>query len=58
MCETLVSLKQARLRALRQNGRPPINESILDTYLDRAVYATLSLGLVLDDNDRPIINSI
>src|SRR6266566_8491392 len=35
--------KQARLRALRLNGRldDPTNESVLDTYLDRACYSII-----------------
>lgn len=49
VCETLLELKRARLRALSSNGRPPANESVDDTYLDRAVYAALAFGLYLDD---------
>lgn len=44
----LLLTKVARLRSLRINGRmsDPSNESVLDTVLDLAVYATLFLALV------------
>ena len=44
----LLLTKVARLRSLRINGRmeDPSNESVLDTYLDLAVYAVIVLALV------------
>jgi hypothetical protein len=39
--------KLARLSALRTRGRPPINEGVLDTYLDKAVYALIAYALIL-----------
>jgi hypothetical protein len=50
--DLLVELKQSRLRALRSSGRRPRNESVDDTYLDRANYATLALALLMDDLAR------
>jgi hypothetical protein len=49
----LLLTKIARLRSLRINGRmsDPSNESVLDTFLDLAVYATLVLGLVKEAAD-------
>ena len=47
---TLIAVKQARLRALSSNGRAPANEAIEDTLLDRAVYAVLALALYQEDN--------
>lgn len=46
--ETLIAVKQARLRSLRVNGRTPQNESVLDTRLDRAVYAVIALAMALE----------
>lgn len=43
--ETLIATKEERLAALEANGRGPANESVIDTYLDRAVYAILAYGL-------------
>lgn len=45
----MVATKQARLMALRANGRSPMNESVADTYLDRAVYAVLALAYLHDN---------
>ena len=49
-CETLIAIKQARLRSLRANGRPPANEGVVDTKLDRAVYSVIALAMLLEDN--------
>lgn len=46
----MVATKQARLKALRSNGRAPSNESVVDTYLDRAVYAVLAYTFALGDD--------
>lgn len=51
-CETLIAVKQARLRALRTNGRLPANESVDDTVLDRAVYGVISLAMLIEDGER------
>lgn len=40
--EVMIAVKEERLVALRANGRPPANESVADTLLDRAVYAVLA----------------
>lgn len=42
--EYMIATKQARLVALRSNGRPPQNESVYDTMLDRAVYSMIALA--------------
>lgn len=44
----LLLTKVARLRSLRLNGRmdDPNNESVLDTYLDLAVYAIIVFALI------------
>ena len=47
---TLIAVKQARLRALQANGRAPANEAVEDTLLDRAVYSVLALALWQEDN--------
>jgi hypothetical protein len=44
----LVGVKLARLRALRGNGRGPVNESVLDTYRDLAVYGVIVLALATE----------
>lgn len=44
-CDTLVAVKQARLKSLRANGRGPENEAVEDTYLDRAVYSVIALAM-------------
>lgn len=43
--------KLARLRALRRRGRPPENESVDDTYLDKANFALLALALLMHHNE-------
>ena len=45
--DTLIGIKQARLNNLRD--RNPVNESIEDTLLDRAVYATVAYAYYLMD---------
>ncbi|HSW91327.1 MAG TPA: hypothetical protein VLG09_01615 [Candidatus Saccharimonadales bacterium] len=49
----LLLTKVARLRSLRVNGRmaDPSNESVLDTFLDLAVYATIVLAMVKEATD-------
>lgn len=42
--EVLIGIKQARLLELIQTGKIPVNESIQDTLLDRAVYCVLALA--------------
>lgn len=42
--EYMIATKQARLVALRSNGRSPLNESVYDTKLDRAVYSIIALA--------------
>jgi hypothetical protein len=39
----MVTMKNGRLMNLR--GREATNEAVVDTYLDRAVYAILAYGL-------------
>ena len=51
-CDTLIAVKQARLRSLRKNGRGPVNEAVLDTYLDRATYAVIALAMILEDQEK------
>lgn len=48
--DALIAVKQARLKSLRSNGRTPVNESVADTLLDRAVYAVIALAIYLEDN--------
>lgn len=43
---TLMAVKEARLLALSANNREPANESVADTVLDAAVYATIRLALI------------
>ena len=43
--------KLARLQALRQNGSKPRNEAIVDTYMDKAVYAVLAYAMYLSEHD-------
>lgn len=45
-CEAMVIRKTARINNLR--GREPSNESVRDSYLDRAIYAILAL-VALDE---------
>lgn len=54
-CETLIATKQARLRVLlpslwSNSDSEPSNESIRDTFLDRAVYSVIALT-ILDEGD-------
>jgi hypothetical protein len=46
--EMLIAVKQARLRALRANGRPPSNEAAADTVEDRAVYSVIALAQLME----------
>lgn len=46
--EYMIGTKQARLVALRNNGRKPENESVYDTMLDRAVYSIIALAYIND----------
>ena len=43
-----IAQKEARLRSLKANGRTedPQNESLTDTYLDRAVYSVIALAIL------------
>lgn len=43
-----VRQKDARIRSLRMNGRTqsPSNETVADTYLDRAVYAIIAYAIL------------
>jgi hypothetical protein len=47
--DLLIATKQARLKQLRQKG-DPANESLRDTYLDRACYSVITLAL-LDEEE-------
>ena len=40
--DVLIAVKQARLETLISEGKDPLNKSSEDTFLDRAVYATLA----------------
>lgn len=40
--EAMIQTKQSRLRGLLRPGVTPKNESVLDTLLDRAVYAVIA----------------
>lgn len=50
----LLLTKVARLRSLRLNGRmdDPNNESVLDTYLDLAVYAIIVFALINEQSEN------
>lgn len=50
-CDTLIAVKQARLRSLRANGAKPKNEAVEDTYLDRATYAVIALAMLIEDQE-------
>jgi hypothetical protein len=52
--EVLIAVKQARLRSMTANGRSPINEGVVDTKLDRAVYAVIALALLLEDSEYSV----
>lgn len=43
--EMHIATKNARLRALKANGREPENEAVADTLLDRAVYSVIRVCL-------------
>lgn len=47
-CDTLIAVKQARLRSLRASGKLPSNEAVADTVLDRAVYALIALAMRIE----------
>lgn len=47
--EYMIATKQARLVALRSNGRAPQNESVYDTVVDRAVYGIIALAYALEN---------
>ena len=51
-CDTLIAVKQARLKALNNNGRSPVNEGVEDTRLDRMVYGIINFALYLDDKKK------
>lgn len=42
-CDIMVTMKNGRLMNLR--GKEAANETVEDTYVDRAVYAILALGM-------------
>lgn len=42
--DVLIGIKQARIKQLSQPGRDVQNEPLIDTHLDRAVYATLAFA--------------
>lgn len=46
--ELLIELKTSRLRSLLEKTGAPENESILDTYLDRAVYCLIAAAMLKD----------
>jgi hypothetical protein len=48
-CDIMVAMKTGRIMNLR--GKDPKNESIIDTYLDRAVYSILAYGLLLREQE-------
>jgi len=41
--------KLARLRELNQPGMEPINEPVMDSYLDKAVFAVLAYAMYLQE---------
>jgi hypothetical protein len=50
--DAFIAVKQARLRALGKKKTDPANESVYDTYLDRAVYSVIALALIGDERFR------
>lgn len=44
----LIATKEERIKSLKLNNRGPANESVLDSYLDRAVYSVLAYGLAYE----------
>lgn len=55
--ENLIGTKEARIRSLRLEEKEPNNESILDTYKDRAVYAILAYAYELREQEKPPFKS-
>lgn len=49
----LIGIKNARIRQLEQPGRDVQNESLLDTYLDKAVYSVLAFAWKMLKNSYP-----
>lgn len=57
--DVLLGVKQARLSELSDTTRTPNNESIRDTLLDRAVYATIALAYYdWVREGRPVIRTL
>lgn len=58
--EVLLGVKQARLINLMSGeGKTPLNESILDTLLDRANYAALAYAYALSrEADEMLVESV
>lgn len=50
-CEVMIGVKQGRLANLTASGKPPANEAVEDTVLDRAVYALMAFALLLEEAD-------
>ena len=44
-CDFNIAQKEARLDNLRTRDTGPLNESVGDTYLDRAVYSVIAVAL-------------
>lgn len=44
-CNFNIAQKNARLKALRARGSTPVNESVRDTLIDRAVYSAIAVAL-------------
>lgn len=40
----LIGIKNARIRELERAGKTPTNESLMDSYMDRAMYVALDLS--------------
>lgn len=40
----MIGIKNARIRELERAGKDPQNESVLDSYMDRAMYTALDLS--------------
>lgn len=49
----LIGIKQARLVELLSSGKTPLNESVQDTLLDRAVYAALQASYHEEGGPEP-----
>ncbi len=45
-----IDQKEERLIALHENGRVPSNESVTDTYFDRAVYSAIAVALSMEES--------